>query len=229
MRVLRFRLLKKRVAAMLTIVTLLPAMIMAQAGGNKDVTGKVTDNSGSALSGVTVIVKSTSTATATNGRGVYSIKAKEGDVLVFSSASFSPQEVNVTSASAYNVTMEPLVATLSDVVIVGYGKSSRKNLSSSITTIKPEDLNKGAIGDVGQLLQGKVAGLNISANGDPNKPAAVILRGASTINSPSAPFYVIDGVPGADITVIAPDDIASIDVSKMLRQLLFMETEPPVE
>ena len=214
MRVLRFMLLKKRVAAMLTIVTLLPAMIMAQAGGNKEVTGKVTDNSGNALSGVTVNVKSTSTATATNGRGVYSIKVKEGDVLVFSSASFSPKEVTVTAASVYDVTMEAAVATLSDVVVVGYGKSSRKNLSSSITTIKPEDLNKGAIGDVGQLLQGKVAGLNISANGDPNKPAAVILRGASTINSPSAPFYVIDGVPGADISVIAPDDIASIDVLK---------------
>ena len=88
---------------------------------------------------------------------------------------------------------------LTDVVVVGYGKSSRKTLSSAVTTVRPEDLNKGAIGDVGQLLQGKVAGLNITASGDPNRPAAVILRGASTVNSPGAPFYVIDGVPGADI------------------------------
>ncbi len=87
-------------------------------------------------------------------------------------------------------------------------------MSSSVTTVKPEDLNRGAISDVGQLLQGKVAGLNITASGDPNRPAAVILRGASTVNSPGAPFYVIDGVPGADIAVVAPDDIASIDVLK---------------
>jgi iron complex outermembrane receptor protein len=100
------------------------------------------------------------------------------------------------------------------VVVVGYGRSSKKNLSSAITSLKPGDLNRGAISDVGQLLQGKVAGLNITASGDPNKPAAVILRGASTVNSPGGPFYVIDGVPGADISAIAPDDIASIDVLK---------------
>jgi iron complex outermembrane receptor protein len=114
----------------------------------------------------------------------------------------------------YNAVLTEKQTVLTDVVVVGYGKGSRKTLSSSITTIKPEDLNKGAIGDIGQLLQGKVPGLNITASGDPNKPAAVILRGASTVNSPGAPFYVIDGVPGADIAAIAPDDIASIDVLK---------------
>jgi iron complex outermembrane receptor protein len=98
--------------------------------------------------------------------------------------------------------------------VVGYGRSSRKSLTTSVTQVKPEDFNKGTISDVGQLLQGKVAGLNVTSSGDPNKPAAVILRGASTVNSPGAPFYVIDGVPGADISVIAPDDIVTIDVLK---------------
>ena len=83
-----------------------------------------------------------------------------------------------------------------------------------VTTIKPEDLNRGSISDVAQLLQGKVPGLNISANGDPNQRAAIVLRGASTINSSQGPFYVIDGIPGADIATIAPDDIATIDVLK---------------
>ena len=214
MKVLHFLLPIKRTAAIFTMVILLPALLLAQRTGTKDITGKVTDKSGNALSAITVSVKSTRVATATNADGDFTIKAKEGDVLVFSSASFTTQEVKVTAASSYNIVMEASVTTLSDVVVVGYGRSSRKNLSSSITTIKPEELNKGAISDVGQLLQGKVAGLNISASGDPNRPAAVILRGASTINSPSAPFYVIDGVPGADISVIAPDDIASIDVLK---------------
>ena len=91
---------------------------------------------------------------------------------------------------------------------------SRKNLSSAITTIKPDEFNSGAITDIGRLLQGKVPGLNISSSGDPNKTAAVVLRGASTINSPSGPFYVIDGVPGGDISLIAPADIASVDILK---------------
>lgn len=145
MRVLRFMLLKKRVAAMLTIVTLLPAMIIAQAGGNKDVTGKVTDNSGNALSGVTVSVKSTKIATVTNAEGIYTIKAREEDVLVFSSASFTPKEVTVTAASVFNITMEAAVTTLGDVVVVGYGKSSKRTLVSSITSVKPEELNRGSM------------------------------------------------------------------------------------
>ncbi|MEY3433559.1 MAG: hypothetical protein RL131_1495, partial [Bacteroidota bacterium] len=92
--------------------------------------------------------------------------------------------------------------------------ASRKSLTSAITTIRPEDMNRGPITDVGVLLQGKVPGLNITASGDPNREAAIILRGASTINSPGNPFFVIDGVPGADISLVAPDDIASIDVLK---------------
>ncbi len=103
---------------------------------------------------------------------------------------------------------------LSDVVVVGYGRGNRRTLSSSITSVKPEDLNRTITSDVGQLLQGKVPGLNITSSGDPNRAAAVTLRGTSTINSPGGPFYVIDGVPGADISTIAPDDIASIDVLK---------------
>jgi TonB-dependent starch-binding outer membrane protein SusC len=110
--------------------------------------------------------------------------------------------------------MQRSALTMSDVVVVGYGKSSRKNLTSAITTVKPEDLNRGSISDVGQLLQGKVPGLNITASGDPNRTAAVILRGASTLNSSQSPFYVIDNIPGADISAVAPDDIVSIDVLK---------------
>lgn len=214
MREYRFRLLTKATALIITVLTLLPAFLAAQQGGSKVVTGKVTDNSGNPLAGVTVNVKSTKVSTSTNSDGIFKIEAKNNDVLVFSSASYKQKEVNVTSASDYDVVLEPAFATLSDVVLVGYGSSSRKNLSSAITTIKPDQLNKAATGDIGQLLQGKVAGLNISASGDPNKPAAVILRGASTINSPGAPFYVIDGIPGADISLIAPDDIASIEVLK---------------
>jgi iron complex outermembrane receptor protein len=181
---------------------------------SKPITGKVTDSAGHPLAGITVSVKGKNTATITQQNGQYSIHAQTGNVLVFSGISFEDKEVLIGSAASYNVSLSSSATTLSDIVVVGYGKSSRKTLSSAITTVKPEDLNKGAIADVGQLLQGKVPGLNISASGDPNKSAAVILRGASTINSPQGPFYVIDGIPGADINAVAPDDIASIDVLK---------------
>jgi iron complex outermembrane receptor protein len=188
-------------------------MLGAQAQ-QKQIRGTVKDAKGSPVSLVTVSLKGTRVSTTTTDDGSFSISAKDGDVLVFSAVSFETTEVRVSSSESYSVVLTASSVTLSDVVVVGYGKSSRKNLSSSVTTLKPGDLNRGAIGDVGQLLQGKVAGLNITSSGDPNRPAAVILRGASTVNSPGAPFYVIDGVPGADIAIVAPDDIVSIDVLK---------------
>lgn len=192
---------------------LIPCLLIAQSG-LREIKGVIKDDKGAGVSGATVAVKSTGLSTASATTGSFTISASEGDTLVISSVSFTSTMVPVTKESFYNVSMSTTAAALNDVVVVGYGRSSRKTLTSAITTVKPEDLNRGAISDVGQLLQGKVPGLNISTSGDPNRPAAVIMRGASTINSPSGPFYVIDGVPGADISLIAPDDIASIDVLK---------------
>ncbi len=176
--------------------------------------GVVASTNGKPAAGITVNVKGTTRASVTAEDGSFTIDAKEGEVLVLTGVSFEKKEIKVTKESSYNIVLTELTNNIGDVVVVGYGKSSRKTLSSSITTIKPEEMNKGAIGDVGQLLQGKVPGLNITASGDPNKPAAVILRGASTLNSSQGPFYVIDGIPGADIATVAPDDIASIDILK---------------
>ncbi len=179
-----------------------------------EVKGIVKDQNGNPVAGMTVTVKGTKTSVSSGTDGSFSIKAKKGEVLIFSAVAYTQKEITVTGESFYTVSVTESTTQLTDVVVVGYGKQTRKNLTSAVTSVRPEDLNKGAISDVGQLLQGKVPGLNISASGDPNKPAAVVLRGASTVNSPGGPFYVIDGVPGADISFIAPDDIASIDVLK---------------
>ncbi|MFT3935072.1 MAG: TonB-dependent receptor [Chitinophagaceae bacterium] len=213
MQLLRQLSLRAKPRYLLFVCLLLPFFMVAQKP-EKEIKGIVTASKGGPAAGVTVSVKGTKKSVATAAGGAFSILAKEGDVLVFSGISFETREVSVTSDNTYNITLAESTAVLGDVVIVGYGKSSRKTLTSAITTVKPEDLNRGSISDVGQLLQGKVAGLNITASGDPNRNAAVVLRGASTINSPGGPFYVIDGVPGADISTIAPDDIASIDVLK---------------
>jgi TonB-dependent starch-binding outer membrane protein SusC len=200
----------------------LPAMLMvaftlimlAAQAQQKQIRGTVKDAKGDPVPSVTVSVKGTTVSSVTAADGLFAINAKEGDVLVFSAVSYQATEVKITSESSYEIVLATSSVTLGDVVVVGYGRSSRKNLSSSITTVRPEDLNRGAIGDVGQLIQGKVPGLNVTASGDPNRSAAVILRGASTLNSSQGPFYVIDGIPGADIATIAPDDIASIDILK---------------
>ncbi len=178
-----------------------------------DITGIVQDSKGNPVANVTIMVKGKKTMKLSAADGSFSIAVNKGDVLVFSAVGLAAQEVKITGETHYSVMLTDAAAVnLADVVVVGYGKANRKDLSSAITTVKPEDMNKGAITDVGQLLQGKAPGLNVSASGDPNKPAAVILRGATTVNSSGTPFYVIDGIPGADISTVAPDDITSIDI-----------------
>ncbi len=181
---------------------------------SRRITGKVTDNKGQGIPSVTVTVKGAARATQTDVEGKFGINANSGETLVLTSIGYTTKEVAVTGETVYNIEIAESSNSLKDVVVVGYGTSTRKTVSSAITQVKQEDLNRGAIADVGQLLQGKVPGLNITASGDPNKPAAVILRGASTVNSPGSPYYVIDGIPGADIAAVAPNDIVTIDVLK---------------
>lgn len=188
-------------------------MLPAQSA-TRQVKGIIKDDKGAPASSVTVTVKNTNRSKVSASDGTFSINAAEGDALVLTSVSYNNVEIPVTKENFYSVLLNESVARLGEVVVVGYGKSTRKTLTSAVSSIKAEDFNRGAISDVGQLLQGKVPGLNISASGDPNRTAAVIIRGASTLNSSQGPFYVIDGIPGADISAVAPDDIASIDVLK---------------
>lgn len=171
------------------ILLLAPFLLLAQ---TRSIKGKVTDDKGQPAAGITVTVKGSKTSAASGSDGSFSVMAKTGDVLVFTGASSEAKEQVVGAEDYYIVAMTASSTTLTDVVVVGYGRNTRRNLTSAVSTLKPEDLNRGAIGDVGQLLQGKVPGLNITASGDPNRAAAVVLRGASTVNSPGAPFYVID-------------------------------------
>jgi len=176
--------------------------------------GKVTTAAGKPLGGVSVFVKSTKKGTTTDDNGDFTIAVRREDVLVFSYVGYDTKEVRVGDQTSLTISLTESNAALNEIAVIGYGGQAHKNLSSSISTVKNSDLNVGAITDVGQLLQGKVPGLNITASGDPNAPAAVVLRGASTLNSSQTPYYVIDGIPGADISLIAPNDIASIDILK---------------
>ena len=192
-----------------------PTLAMAQ----QTVKGTVTDEKNAALPGVTVHIKDTSTAVATNADGTYSISTTgPADVLVFTFVGMVNQEVVVGKRTSLNIKLLPDAQKLSDVVVIGYGTASRADITGAVTSIKAEEFNQGVLTSPAELLQGKVAGLNITKSGDPNQRASVMLRGPSTIRTVNGgvtePFYVIDGVPGASIDLLAPDDIATIDVLK---------------
>ncbi|WP_343706875.1 TonB-dependent receptor [Flavobacterium sp.] len=181
-----------------------------------EVSGVVLDDKGIPLPAVNVLEKGTTNTVTTDFDGKFKITASNKNAtLVFSFMGFEDQAVKLDGTKTnYSIKLLSTTTNLEQVVVVGYGKGSRKNLTTAVSSVKAEDLNRGAISDVGQLLQGKVSGLNISSSGDPTKTASVVLRGASTLNSSQGPFYVIDGIPGVDISVISPDDIATIDVLK---------------
>jgi len=179
------------------------------------VKGIVKDASGIPLPGVTVQVKGTSTSTATAANGAFSINAAKGAVLRFSFIGYQTIEKTVGDEASLTITLNETSKTMNEVVVVGYGTSTKGQLTSAISTVKAENFNQGVVTSPADLLEGKVSGLNITSDGNPNGAATVTLRGPSTARAEgSSPFYVIDGVPDADIKLIAPADIASIDVLK---------------
>lgn len=176
------------------------------------VTGRVQSKSGEPLIGVNVVEKGTTNGTVTDLDGNFSLRTEKGKTLVFSYIGFVAQE-NVVKGTKMNVTLLEDTETLDEVVVIGYGSISRKDVTSSISTVKAKDLNIGAYTEPGQLLQGKVPGLVIVQNSDPNGGVnSITLRGASTLNGSSSPLYVVDGIPGVNLNLISPSDIESIDV-----------------
>jgi TonB-linked SusC/RagA family outer membrane protein len=195
------------------IFSALPALSQT----SRIVKGNVTDEKNQPLPGVSVVVSGTTTGVMTDVDGKYALTVTGNPVtLKFSYLGYLTKEVTVGNDNTINVTLLPDAKQLKDVVVIGYGTSSKKDVTGAITSVKAEDFNAGVLTTPAELLQGKVAGLNITKSGDPNKQPATILRGPSTLREGAAqqPFYVIDGVPGASIDLLAPADIESIDVLK---------------
>ena len=182
---------------------------------SKTVKGNVTDSSGESLPGVTVIIKGTTLGTVTGSDGNYSISGVEqGATLVFSFVGMRPQEIVFSGQSQINIIMAEESVGLDEVIAIGYGTQKKKEITSSISNVKREDFNQGAVTSSPlQLVQGKVAGLAIQRlNSDPNISVSIQLRGTSTVSGNSEPLVVIDGIPGGSLSTIAPEDIESIDV-----------------
>ncbi|ALL06122.1 SusC/RagA family TonB-linked outer membrane protein [Pedobacter sp. PACM 27299] len=190
------------------------------------VKGIVLDVSGQGIPGVTIKAENEKTrhsiVTTSSGTGLFSFaKIAPGGPYRFI---FSSMGYKTDTLSGYTIVPGQQVALSIKLneqsndlqeVVIGYGKSKRNELTGAVTSIKPEDFNSGVVSSPGQLLQGKVAGLNITRSGNPSDKPAVILRGPSSFREGAQePFYVIDGVPGASIDLVAPDDIISMEVLK---------------
>lgn len=198
--------------------------ILAQQGNAKEITGQVTDESGQALTGASVTVKGTSRGALTNDKGQFNISASEEEVLVFSFIGYTSQEIAVGNQTKIDVQLVEDVTSLNEVVVVAYGVQKRSDVTGSIGSVNTEEFNKGIVVNPGQLLQGKLAGVNVSnVSGEPGASQDVIIRGIGSLRSGTTPLYVVDGfvldnsgigVANNPLNFINPQDIESIDVLK---------------
>jgi len=203
---------------LITCCLMLSMFVAVAQQTGRNISGNVKDDKNEPIPGVSVLVAGTSSGVMTDAKGNYNIKVSGSNItLKFSAVGYTSKDVPVGSESVINVTLATDTKQLKDVVVIGYGTASKKEVTGAITSLKSEDFNVGVTNTPADLLQGKVAGLNITRSDDPNKPASVTLRGPSTyrdVGGAQEPFYVIDGVPGASLDVVPPADIESIDVLK---------------
>lgn len=182
----------------------------------KVITGRVTDIDGNGIPGVSVLAKGSSSGTQSGSDGSYSLSvANDVSTLVFSSVGFGLQEVSIAGRSSVDIAMETTNQDLNAVVVVGYGTVRKKDLTGAVTQVKASEFNQGNITNPLQQLQGKAAGVVITqAGGDPNGGISVRVRGVTSLLGSGDPLYVIDGIVGADINAVGPNDIETVDILK---------------
>ncbi len=181
------------------------------------VTGTITDGAtGETLVGVTVTIRGSDQSTVTNDKGQYSINViSEDAILVFSYIGYTTKEIAVGTQSRLNVKLISGVSALNQVVVVGYGSQKKQDVTSSIVSVKPDNIDKGATNDPIKFLQGRATGVNVlTPSGIPGTKPIVLVRGTGSINGASSPLYVIDGVPFETAPNLNPDDVESMEVLK---------------
>ena len=179
---------------LLSVLIISAISVLAQ---TKNVSGKITDERGQPVSFVTVRVKGSKQAVAADAEGNFSVKAKPGDILVFTSAGMAPKEVTVGQTAVVNISISARGGSMTEVVVTALGQTQRKaKIGYSTTTFNTATINKNGATSMLDGLQGKVAGAEISDLGGPGSSTKVILRGYGVISGgDNQPLYVIDGVP----------------------------------
>lgn len=184
---------------------------------SKNLTGKVLDELGEPIVGANVVEKGTTNGTITDLDGNYTLVLADPDkaVLQISFIGYTSKEEPVKGRSKIDIQLDPSVVNLGEVVAIGYGSQTRREITGSVANVSEESFNKGVTRDATDLLQGKVAGLTItSGSGDVTRGSTMRLRGTSTLQNDLGPLIVIDGIPGGDMSTVSPSDIESISVLK---------------
>lgn len=196
-------------AVMLMLTTALTAQ-------NLSISGSVSDaNSGEILIGVTLLQKGTTVGTTTDLDGKYSLSVPAGAVLVVSYVGYVTREINVQKAGKLDIKLAPAVTELEDLIVIGYAVQRKSDKTGAVSSVEAGELQGGVITDPIQGIQGKASGVSVTKKGgDPNEGFSVRIRGASGFSASTQPLFVIDGVPGADPTIIAPEDIESFNILK---------------
>ena len=221
---MKFVLLRTLCVKLFLALICLNVSFAQQAGARKEIRGTISSDSGQPLVGANVTLKGTVRGTTTDVDGNFTISATSNDVLAISYIGYFSQEIVVGDQTNLTVQLMADVAQLGEVVVVAYGVQKRSDVTGSIGSVSTEDFNKGIVVNPGQLLQGKVAGVNVSnVSGEPGASQDVIIRGIGSLRSGTTPLYVIDGfvldntttgVASNPLNFINPQDIESIDVLK---------------
>lgn len=190
------------------------ALFSVVAFAQRNLTGTVVDNFGEPMPGVNVVVKGTTNGVTTDFDGNFAINVNSKDVLVFSFIGYNTQEQAVGDKAVLNVRLEEDQQILDDVVVVGYGVVKKSDLTSSISTIKGDEIVKSTTGNAMNSLQGKVNGVQVASAGSPGAAPKILVRGVTTVNG-SDPLYVVDGMPiSGNINFLNNNDIESMEVLK---------------
>lgn len=187
------------------------------AWAQSNITGKVTDEKGAGLSGVSILLKGTSNGTGTDASGNFSIAAPNGKgTLVISSVGFTTQELPVNNRGNVNVTLVPDVRSLENVVVVGYGSQLKREVTGAVQTINSKELKDIPVSQITQKLQGRLAGVQINqTTGKPGQGMSVRIRGQLSVSAGSDPLYVVDGFPiTGSIGALNPDEIETLSILK---------------
>lgn len=199
-----------------TLTVLMVLGLSLSAWAQQRVTGTVTSESGEPLIGVVVIEQGTNHVSSTDVDGHYSLEVGRNAVLSFNLIGYQTQTIEVGGRSKLDVVLSDDITMLDDVVVIGYGQTTRKEVTGSVASLKSEDFIKGSNSSPYDLINGKIAGLSIirGDGGDPNGSISIQLRGTTTMSAGATPLVIIDNVAGGNLESINPEEIESIDVLK---------------
>lgn len=178
--------------------------------------GRVTDPADDPLIGVNVVIKGTTTGTISDIDGNFELNVSPGHVLTFTYMGYVPQEITITNQTVLNVILQEDTKTLDEIVVVSYGTQKKRNLTGAVSSLNASDLNDLPVGQLGQKLQGQIAGVQINqTTGKPGEGMAFRIRGAASVNAGNEPLFVVDGmVLSTGLNMINPDEIESFSVLK---------------